>query len=84
MTRARSPAMFPSVSRGGKLLGRWHIIALTSGVDYARTMTKTVHLLRHAQSAFNEVYAEGDPDPMLFDAPLSALGHEQVPNTTSL
>jgi len=42
------------------------------------SMTKTVHLLRHAQSAFNEVYAEGDPDPMLFDAPLSALGHEQV------
>ena len=41
-------------------------------------MTKTVHLLRHAQSAFNEVYAEGDPDPMLFDAPLSTLGHEQV------
>jgi len=42
------------------------------------SMTKTVHLLRHAQSAFNEVYAAGDPDPMLFDAPLSALGHEQV------
>lgn len=41
-------------------------------------MTKTVHLLRHAQSTFNEVYAEGDPDPMLFDASLSALGHEQV------
>ncbi len=41
-------------------------------------MTKTVHLLRHAQSAFNEVYNDGDPDPMLFDAPLSALGHEQV------
>jgi broad specificity phosphatase PhoE len=41
-------------------------------------MTRTVHLLRHAQSAFNEVYAEGDPDPMLFDAPLSALGQAQV------
>ena len=41
-------------------------------------MTETVHFLRHAQSAFNEVYADGDPDPMLFDAPLSALGHEQV------
>ena len=41
-------------------------------------MTKTVHFLRHAQSGFNEVYADGDPDPMLFDAPLSALGHEQV------
>jgi broad specificity phosphatase PhoE len=41
-------------------------------------MTETVHFLRHAQSAFNEVYADGDPDPMLFDAPLSALGHKQV------
>ncbi len=41
-------------------------------------MTKTVHFLRHAQSAFNEVYTEGDPDPMLFDARLSDLGHEQV------
>ncbi len=41
-------------------------------------MTKTVHFLRHAQSVFNELYADGDPDPMLFDAPLSALGHEQV------
>ena len=43
-------------------------------------MTKTVHFLRHAQSAFNEVYTEGDPDPMLFDARLSDLGHEQVTN----
>ena len=41
-------------------------------------MTETVHLLRHAQSAFNEVYVDGDPDPLLYDAPLSSLGHEQV------
>ena len=41
-------------------------------------MTKTIHLLRHAQSAFNEVHTDGGPDPMLYDAPLSALGHEQV------
>ena len=41
-------------------------------------MTRTIHLLRHAQSAFNEAYVEGGPDPMLFDAPLSTLGHAQV------
>ncbi len=41
-------------------------------------MTKTIHLLRHAQSAFNEAHTDGGPDPMLYDAPLSALGHEQV------
>ena len=41
-------------------------------------MIKTIHFLRHAQSAFNAAYVDGDPDPMLYDAPLSALGHEQV------
>jgi broad specificity phosphatase PhoE len=41
-------------------------------------MTKTIHLLRHAQSAFNEVHVDGEPDPMLYDAPLSAHGQAQV------
>lgn len=42
-------------------------------------MAKTVHFIRHGQSTFNQ--ATGTTpwvDPMLFDAPLSAYGAEQV------
>ena len=41
-------------------------------------MTKRVHLIRHGQSLFNAAFAEARIDPMIFDAPLSALGHQQV------
>ena len=40
--------------------------------------TSTVLLIRHGQSAFNAAYGSDGVDPMLFDAPLSPLGHEQV------
>jgi len=41
-------------------------------------MTKRVHLIRHGQSLFNAAFAESPVDPMIFDAPLSPLGHQQV------
>lgn len=42
-------------------------------------MAKTVHLIRHAQSTFNVASAAAPfADPMLFDAPLSPHGHDQV------
>ncbi|MEP0942226.1 MAG: histidine phosphatase family protein [Rhizobiaceae bacterium] len=37
----------------------------------------TIFLIRHAQSQFNAVYQAGQPDPLLFDARLSKLGHQQ-------
>lgn len=37
----------------------------------------TTYLIRHAQSQFNAVYDPNQPDPMIFDAPLSELGHTQ-------
>lgn len=37
----------------------------------------TIFLIRHAQSQFNAVHREGQPDPLLFDARLSELGHQQ-------
>ena len=40
--------------------------------------TSTVLLIRHGQSTFNAAYGGDGVDPMLFDAPLSPLGHEQV------
>ena len=40
---------------------------------------KTIHLIRHGQSAFNAAGLKpGGEDPMLFDAALSDLGHRQV------
>lgn len=40
---------------------------------------KTIHLIRHGQSAFNAAFdAVQRVDPMIFDAPLSALGREQA------
>ena len=48
----------------------------------------TIFLLRHAQSQFNAVYQADQPDPLLFDARLSELGHQQGhltrPNISSL
>ncbi len=42
-------------------------------------MLRTVHLIRHAQSTFNLALADAPfSDPMLFDAPLSPHGWEQV------
>ncbi len=38
----------------------------------------TIYLIRHAQSTFNAVFQAGQPDPMIFDAPLSALGERQA------
>lgn len=39
---------------------------------------KVVYLIRHGQSTFNAAYEQTGVDPMLFDAPLSALGVRQV------
>ena len=39
---------------------------------------KVVYLIRHGQSTFNAAYEQTGVDPMLFDAPLSALGGRQV------
>jgi glucosyl-3-phosphoglycerate phosphatase len=41
-------------------------------------MTKTVHLIRHGQSTFNAIHDSTGHDPLIYDAPLSALGHQQV------
>ena len=38
----------------------------------------TVYLIRHAQSEFNAVYDPNRPDPMIFDAPITALGKTQA------
>lgn len=38
----------------------------------------TIYLIRHAQSAFNAVYDPNKPDPMIFDAPITALGESQA------
>ena len=38
----------------------------------------TVYLIRHAQSEFNAVYDPNGPDPMIFDAPITALGKTQA------
>ena len=38
----------------------------------------TIYLIRHAQSAFNAVYDPNKPDPMIFDAPITALGETQA------
>lgn len=37
-----------------------------------------IYLIRHAQSAFNAVYDRSKPDPMIFDAPITALGESQA------
>ena len=39
---------------------------------------KTVFLIRHGQSTFNEIYARTLVDPNLIDAPLSPIGETQV------
>jgi glucosyl-3-phosphoglycerate phosphatase len=41
----------------------------------------TVILIRHGQSTFNAAYEATCIDPMMFDAPLSPLGVEQVERT---
>jgi glucosyl-3-phosphoglycerate phosphatase len=41
-------------------------------------MTKTVHCIRHGQSTFNAYFAETGLDPLHPDAPLTALGRQQV------
>jgi broad specificity phosphatase PhoE len=40
----------------------------------------TIYLIRHAQSAFNAVHDPQKPDPMIFDAPITALGKTQAQN----
>lgn len=46
-------------------------------------MARTVHLIRHGQSTFNAQMSLTGVDPMLFDAPLSDLGKEQVADLRS-
>ena len=38
----------------------------------------TIFLIRHGQSEFNVVYETDGSDPMILDAPLTALGHAQA------
>ncbi len=38
----------------------------------------SIYMIRHAQSEFNAVFDQNSPDPMIFDAPLSALGRQQA------
>jgi broad specificity phosphatase PhoE len=40
-----------------------------------------IYFIRHAQSKFNAVYDALKPDPMIFDAELSELGHSQATRT---
>ncbi len=40
-----------------------------------------IYFIRHAQSKFNAVYDALKPDPMIFDAELSELGHSQARRT---
>lgn len=63
--RRDDDATWSSSSRGGPDASR-------------RWETKVVYLIRHGQSTFNAAYARDGVDPMLFDAPLSALGRRQV------
>ncbi|MDJ1158010.1 histidine phosphatase family protein [Chelatococcus sp. SYSU_G07232] len=44
-------------------------------------MKKIIHCIRHGQSTFNALFEVTQADPLHFDAPLSALGHEQVRTT---
>ena len=37
-----------------------------------------IYLIRHGQSEFNVAHTQGSPDPMIWDAPLTALGCEQA------
>jgi len=37
-----------------------------------------IYLIRHGQSEFNAAHADGGPDPLIFDAPLTALGRSQA------
>jgi broad specificity phosphatase PhoE len=43
----------------------------------------TIYLIRHAQSAFNAVYDPNKPDPMILDAPITALGKAQAQQAQS-
>jgi broad specificity phosphatase PhoE len=38
----------------------------------------TVYLIRHGQSEFNAAHNDGDPDPMILDAPLTEKGRMQA------
>lgn len=38
----------------------------------------SVYLIRHGQSEFNAVFRRGGPDPLIFDAPLTAKGRQQA------
>ena len=38
----------------------------------------TIYLIRHGQSEFNAAHNDGDPDPMIFDAPLTKTGRLQA------
>lgn len=38
----------------------------------------TIYLIRHGQSEFNAAHNDGEPDPMIFDAPLTSKGRLQA------
>jgi len=41
-------------------------------------MADIVHLIRHGQSTFNAAWERDKVDPMILDAPLTTLGHDQA------
>jgi broad specificity phosphatase PhoE len=43
-----------------------------------------VYFIRHGQSEFNAVHNDGDSDPLIFDAPLTARGRRQAEEARSL
>ena len=44
----------------------------------------SIYLIRHAQSTFNALYGPNEPDPMIFDAPITELGESQTPKIKGL
>ena len=38
----------------------------------------SIYLIRHAQSAFNAVHDPNKPDPMIFDAPITAVSYTHL------
>lgn len=43
-----------------------------------------IYFIRHGQSEFNVLHKKGSSDPMIFDAPLTALGRKQAVDARAL
>lgn len=47
-------------------------------ITWDQEQQMTIFLIRHGQSEFNAAHSDGDPDPMIFDAPLTEIGRSQA------